>query len=286
MRFSRAVIFCTVAAALIFTPLSQGFASPSALVEPDTGTAVSLSPSTDATPEPGRVVLTVRREWASSPTQYEWRIALGPTESLAELADGSVAVVAPWPADVLGPGDGTEYPASDPGETDFAPPPPLSASDPYRYSADPDGSMAADEALHDVGPFDPRYPDEYLPDTGHDDPDDPDSPANANSGPPPKANTTDTVEPSDNEPVPESSPLDALFEAEALRSDQIVALIAPPAAADALGRRVAARLSVSMPDLVEVRFGAVFTAAFPLSATAAVTFNPDAYTASAAASSR
>ena len=41
--------------------------------------------------------------------------------------------------------------------------------------------MAADEAMHDVGPFDLAYADEYRPDTGADAPNDPDSPANANS---------------------------------------------------------------------------------------------------------
>jgi hypothetical protein len=41
-----------------------------------------------------------------------------------------------------------------------------------------------------------------------------------------------------------------------------------------------------MPDVVALRFGAVLTAAFPLSATAALTFNPDAYTASDVGRSR
>lgn len=280
----RVVIPATVAAALILTPLSQASAPRSARIEPDAGTAVSLGPYTDVRSKPGRIVLGVRREWASSPTAYELKIALGPTESLAKLPDGSIAIVAPWPADVLGPGDGTDYmsPASDPGERELLPPTPLPVSDPYRYSADPDGSMAADEALHDVGPFDPAYPDEYLPDTGSDDRDDPDSPANANSGPPPRADTSDTVEPADNERVPEFSPLDALYEAEASRSDQIVALLAAPQAADALGRRVAARLGTSAPDIVELRFASVFPPAFPVSATSSLTFNPDASTTSKA----
>ena len=129
-------------------------------------------------------------------------------------------------------------------------------------------------------PSTPATRDEYLPETGSDDPDDPDSPANANNGPPPGSDTSDTVEPSDNEPVPEFSPLDALYEAEASRSDQIVALIAAPHATDALGRRVVARLSVSGSDVVELRVAPVFPPAFPLSATASLTFNPDASTSS------
>ena len=156
----RVVIPATFAAALILTPLSQASAFRSARIEADAGKAVSLSLTTEVSSRPDRIVLRVRRDWASSPTVYQWRILRGPTESLAELPDGSVAIVAPWPADVLGPGDGTDYmsPATDPGEREVAPPAPLPPSDPYRYSADPDGSMAADEALHDVGPFDPALP--------------------------------------------------------------------------------------------------------------------------------
>jgi hypothetical protein len=138
--------------------------------------------------------------------------------------------------------------------------------------------MAADEALHDVGPFDPAYSDEYLPDAGSDDPTDPDSPANANSGPPPGRDTSDATDASDNEPVPEFDHLDAIYEAEASRSDQVVALIGAPQATDALGRRLAAWLRVTGPDSVELRFGPVLVSAFPLTATSSLTFNPDAYT--------
>jgi hypothetical protein len=92
------------------------------------------------------------------------------------------------------PDDGTDYtsPGSTPGERTEAPPPPLPDGDPYEFSADPDGSMAADEAQHYVGPFDPAYSEEYLPDPGSDDPTDPESPENANRGPPPGPDTTDT----------------------------------------------------------------------------------------------
>lgn len=228
---------------------------------------------------PDSLLLTTRRDWASSPAVYEWRVSLSPTESLVQLSDGSVAVVAPWPADITGPDDGTDYmsPEGSPGEADHTMAP-LPASDPYRYSADPDGSMAADEALHDVGPFDPRYPDEYLPDTGSDYPSDPDSPANANSGPPPGRDTSDPTDASDNEPVPEVDALDAIYEAEASRSDQIVALIGAPQATDAFGRRLPVRLGVKGRDSVELRFGLLFVSAFPLTATSRVTFNPDAST--------
>ena len=268
-------------AALALAPISQASGSQSVRIDTRNGTAASLSGLVTVIPAPDSLLLTTRRDWASWPVVYEWRVSLGPTESLAQLSDGSVAVVAPWPPDIIGPGDGTDYtsPAGAPGERDpSADPPPLPASDPYRYSADPDGSMAADEALHDVGPFDPAYPDEYLPDTGSDDPADPDSPANANSGPPPGRDTSDTADASDNERVPEFDHLDALWEAEASRSDQIVALIAAPKATDALGLRVAAWLKVTGPESVELRFGPGFASAFPLTATSSLTFNPDAST--------
>jgi hypothetical protein len=266
--------------ALLLAPMSHAFGSQSARIDADSGTAESLGGVVTVTPAPGSLLITTRRDWAPSPVVFEWRVFLRPTESLAQLTGGSVAIVAPWPADVLGPGDGTDYtsPAGTPGERSLADPAPMSASDPYRYSADPDGSMAADEALHDVGPFDPRYSDEYLPDTGSDDPTDPDSPANANSGPPPGRDTSDATDASDNERVPEFDPLDEIYEAEASRSDQIVALIAAPKATDALGRRVGAWLRVTGPDSVELRFGPGFASAFPLTATSSFTFNPDAYT--------
>jgi hypothetical protein len=261
--------------------MAQASGSQSARIDADHGTAESLSGVVTVTPAPDTLFLTTRHDWASSPVVYEWWVALSPTESLTQLSDGSVAVVAPWPPDILGPGDGTDYttPAGTPGERSLADPPPLPPSDPYWYSADPDGSMAADEALHDVGPFDPRYSDEYLPDTGTDDPTDPDSPTNANSGPPPGSDTSDATDPSDNGPVPEFDHLDAIYEAEASRSDQIVALIGAPQATDALGRRVVVRLRVKGPDSVELRFGPLFVSAFPLTATSSLTFNPDASTA-------
>jgi hypothetical protein len=261
--------------------MAQASGSQSAHIDADHATAESLSSFVTVIPAPGSLLLKTRRDWASSPAVYEWRVLLSPTESLAQLSDGSIAVVAPWPPDVIGPEDGTDYtsPAGTPGERSVAEPPPLPASDPYRYSADPDGSMAADEALHDVGPFDPAYPDEYLPDTGSDDPDDPDRPANADSGPPPGSDTSDTTDASDNERVPESSPLDPLYEAEGSRSDQVVALIAVPRATDALGRHLDARLKVTGPESVELRFGPEFASAFPFTATSSLTFNPDASTA-------
>ena len=261
--------------------MSQASGPQSARIDADNGTADSLSSFVTVTTAPDSLLLETRRDWALWPAVYEWRVSLGPTESLAQLSDGSVAVVSPWPFDVIGPGDGTDYTSPDgtPGERDLADPAPLPASDPYRYSADPDGSMAADEALHDVGPFDPAYPDEYLPDTGSDDPSDPDSPANANTGPPPGRDTSDTADASDNEPVPEFDHLDAIYEAEASRSDQIVALIAAPQATDALGRRLAAWLKVTGPESVELRFGPGFASVFPLTGNSSLTFNPDASTA-------
>ena len=75
-------------------------------------------------------------------------------------------------------------------------------------------------------------------------------------------------------PVPTTPPT----EAEASRSDQIVALIGAPQTTDALGRHVAASLRVTGLDSVELRFGPVFASAFPLTATSSLTFNPDAYT--------
>ena len=208
-------------------------------------------------------MLTARRDWAVSPTEYDWRLELSETESLARLPDGSVAVVAPWPP---GSGDGTYYPP----ENDSVPrDPPSLPTDPYRHSADPDGSMAAEEALHNVGPFDPRYPGEYLPDPWADDPTGPEDP-------PPKADTSDPIEPSDNEPVAEVDPLDALIDAEAVRSDQIVALLGVPRATDALGRRIPVRLVINHANTIEVRFEPALAAAFPLTATSRITFNPDA----------
>lgn len=231
----------------------------------------SRVPSGRVTPAADRV-LTARRDWASSPTGYQWRIALSAMESLASLPDGSVAVVAPWPPN---PGDGTYYPPED--SSIGRDPPPLPANDPYRYSADPDGSMASEEALHDVWPFDPRYPEEYLPDPwAVGDPSDTDDPVNANSGPPPTTDTSDPVEPSDNEPVPETDPLDAVYNAEDTRTDQVVALIERPHATDALGRAIPARLVITAPEIVELRFAPVLTAAFPFTASARLTFNPDA----------
>jgi hypothetical protein len=266
---------------MILTPLSQASAPRSGRIDADTGMAVAASRAATVTAAPGGLVLTTRRDWPFWPLKYEWRVSLRPTESLTQLADGSVAVVAPWPPDIIGPGDGTDYrsSASDPGgQAQSLEPPSLPASDPYLHSADPDGSMAADEALHDVGPFDPAYSDEYVPDTGSDDPADPDSPANANSGPPPGRDTSDATDASDNEPVPEFDDLDAIYEVEASRSDQVVALIGAPQATDALGRRVAAWLRVTGPDSVELRFGPLVVSAFPLTATSSLTFNPDAYT--------
>jgi hypothetical protein len=267
--------------AVLVAPTAEASSALSARLDIDRGKAVSLSSFVTVTESPGSLLLTTRRDWVSSPALSEWKISLGLTESLAQLPDGSVAIVAPWPPDITGPGDGTDYtsPEGSPGETDHTMAP-LPESDPYRYSADPDGSMAADEALHDVGPFDPRYSDEYLPDTESDDPTDPDSPANANSGPAPGPDTSDPIDASDDEYVPESDPLDAIYEAEASRSDQIVALIGAPQASDALGRHVAARLRVTARDSVELRFGPGFVFVFPLTATSSVTFNPDASTAS------
>jgi hypothetical protein len=206
--------------------------------------------------------LTARVQEASSPTTLRWHVALGQDETLTQLGNGSIAVVAPWPAD---PGDGTTYP---PEDTHVMPPPP--ADDPYAKSADPDGSMAADEAMHDVGPFDPAYSDEYLPDTGHDAPNDPDSPANANSGPAPGPDTSgDTTDPSDNEVVPESDPTDAVYAAEESRNDQVIALIPAPRAKG--GR---AFFAIVAPDTVELTVG---PSAHPLVVTADVIFNPDAF---------
>lgn len=266
--------------ALLLAPTAQASETQSARVDVDRGKAEPLNGFVTVTATPDGFRLTTRREWPSSPWVYEWKVTLSLTESLAQLPNGGVAIVAPWPPDILGPGDGTDYtpPQGTPGEADHTMPP-LPASDPYRYSADPDGSMAADEAMHDVGPFDPRYSDEYVPDTGSDDPTDPDSPATANSGPAPGPDTSDPVDPSDNEYVPESDPLDAIYEAEASRSDQIVGLIAAPQATDALGRRVVVQLKVKGPSSVELRFTPLFVSAFPLTATSSVTFNPDASTA-------
>lgn len=276
----RAVTGALCVAALIIVPLSAASGSPSAHIYADTGTAESLDASTTVTSAPDSLVLTTQMASQTASTVYGWQVSLGPTEALTQLSDGSVAVVAPWPADVTAPGDGTDYtsPAGAPGPKDGSDPPPLSESDPYALSADPDGSMAADEALHDVGPFEPAYPDEYVPDTGSDDPSDPDSPANANTGPPPGADTADTTSPSDDEIVPEADRLDALYQAEASRSDQIVALISSPQATDAIGQPVPASLSISAPDTIDVQFGPSLSAAYPFTATSSVTFNPDAET--------
>jgi hypothetical protein len=137
--------------------------------------------------------------------------------------------------------------------------------------------MAADEKLHDVGPFDPAYADEYLPDPwAVDDSSDPDSPVDPDAGPPAEADASDPIEPSDNEPVPEVDALDALYDAEASRSDQIVAMIAAPQAKDALGRRIPVQLAITASNTVELRFGPVLAATFPFTASSRVTFNPDA----------
>ena len=264
-------MLATLFAALILTPFSHASSAPSARVEADTAKLQALTPATTVTPLRDSQIVTTRREWASSATAYEWRFALGAKESLARLPEGSIAVIAPWPPN---PGDGTYYPPEDPPGRE---PPPLPANDPYRYSADPDGSMAREEALHDVGPFDPRYPDEYLPDPwAVGDPSDPDDPVNANSGPPPKLDTSDPVERSDNEPVLETDALDAVYNAEAARSDQIVALIERPRARDALGREIPVRLVITQANAVELRFAPVLTAAFPFTASARFVFNPDA----------
>jgi hypothetical protein len=261
-------------AALLLTPASHASGLPSGRIDADKAKAEALTTFTSFTSTRDSLIATARREWASSPTAYEWRFALGASESLARLPDGGIAVVAPWPPDK---GDGTVYPPSDSGQIGTSDPPPLPADDPYRYSADPDGSMAAEEKLHDVGPFDPRYPDEYLPDPwAIDDATDPDSPINANTGPPPEADTSDPVQPSDNEPVPEVDALDKLYDAEAARSDQVVAMIVPPQAWDLLGRPIPVRLVITAPNAVELRFAPVLTAAFPFTASARLIFNPDA----------
>jgi hypothetical protein len=241
-------------------PLSRASGPSSAPVATDKGSTQPLTRSTTVRPR-SDLILTAHRERASSPAAYKWHFALSAKESLTKLADGRIAVVAPWPPNE---GDGTDYSSPDgtPGERVTSGPPPLPASDPYRYSADPDGSMAAEEALHDVGPFDPAYADEYLPDPSSDAAEEPDAP-------------TDGLVPSD-EPVPEMDPLDAIYAAELSRDDQIVALIDSPQATDALGRRVVVRLRITGPDTVEVRFRPSSTAAFPLTATARLTFNPDA----------
>lgn len=268
----RAIVPTTLLAALILAPLSLASGPPSARIDADDATARALTRSSSVASTSDSLIVTARREWAFSPAAPEWRITLSPNESLARLPDGSIAVVAPWPPN---PGDGTYYPPED--DSVSRDPPPLPANDPYRYSADPDGSMAADEAQHDVGPFDPAYSDEYLPDPwAVDDPSDPDSPVNANTGPPPEADTSDRLEPSDNEPVAEADALDALYEAEASRPDQIVALIAPPQATDALGRRIPARLTITGRESVELRFEPTLIAALPFTATSRLTFNPDA----------
>jgi hypothetical protein len=215
---------------------------------------------------------------ASSPTTFDWQVSLGPTESLTQLADGSVAVVAPWPTDVLGPDDGTDYTSSGPAPA----PQPLPSPDPYEFSADPDGSMAADEAMHNMGPFDPAYADEYIPDFGIDDPSDPDSLENANSGPPPGPDTSDPTDPSDDELVAESDGHDALYAAEESRSDQVVALIAPPHAVDNLGNTVPSSLSITAPDTVKLTVGPVVNGPqYPLLATSGISFNSDADTSDA-----
>jgi hypothetical protein len=276
----KALTLVILGAALIVVPLSSATGTPSAKIYADSGTAESLSPSTVVTKTDDGVSLTIQRTSATSPNAYDWQVSLSPTESLTMLSDGSVAVVAPWPADVTGPDDGTDYmsPESAGDSTEFRDMPPLPLTDPYTSSADPDGSMAADEALHDVGPFDPAYPDEYLPDFGSDDPTDPDSPANANSGPPPGPDTTDTTDPSDDEPVPETDRLDTIYEVEASRSDQIIALISRPQGMDALGQPVPASLHVIAADTVELVFEPAARPTFPLSVTSNVTFNPDADT--------
>jgi hypothetical protein len=223
---------------------------------------------------PDRTTALSVRVGPASPTAFTWHVVLGPTESLTRLGDGRIAVLAPWPPDLVDPEDenDTNYPTYPVPEA-----PPLSSSDPYRFSADPDGSMAADEAMHDVGPFDPAYADEYIPDPGRDDPDDLDSPENANSGPPPGPDTSDPVEPSDSEPVSELDPLDALNNVEAARSDQFVALISAPYALDALNRRIPARLTVAGPDMIELTAGpALIAPAYPLVVTSSIVFNPDA----------
>ena len=242
MRTLVAIVF---AATLVAVPLSRGTTMPSMQIFPDRGTVVSTSSSATVSSTPDRIKLSVHSSLAL-------RVRLGPNESLAQLPDGSIAVVAPWPADLMGPGDGTEYP---PSETDHRPAP-LPKQDPYAHSADPDGSMTADEAKHDVGPFDPAYADEYKPDPWAEDP------ADATLGPPPGRDTSDPVEPSDNEVVPESDSLDAIYEVEGSRSDQVVVLIAP-------GQNVVLRITAR--DMVEVTLSGV--------ASIGISFNPDADTA-------
>jgi hypothetical protein len=242
----RTLVAIVFAATLVVIPLSRGTTTPAVQLFPDRGTAVSTSSSTTVSSTPDGVRLSVHSSLAL-------HVRLRPNESLAQLRDGSIAVVAPWPAELLGPGDGTYYP---PSETDHRPAP-LPKDDPYAHSADPDGSMAADEAMHDVGPFDPAYADEYKPDLWAEDP------ADVSLGPPPGRDTSDPIEPSDNEVVPASDSLDAIYAIEASRPDQVVALIAP------VGQNAVLRITAR--DMVEVTLTGV--------ASIGISFNPDADTA-------
>jgi hypothetical protein len=254
-------------------------------IYPDAGTAQANSTSVSAPVTADGNTISARVDSPSSEPSFIVQIHLSTPESVIQLADGSVAVVAPWPADVTGPDDGSDYtsPSMDPGESDgtVAQAQPA-APDPYDVSADPGGSMAADEASHNVGPFDPAYSEEYTPDTGADSPTDPDTPQNANAGLPPPTDTTDTTDASDDESVAEPNGMDALYSAEELRSDQILGLLGTPTATDSAGHAVPASFSVTTSGRIYLDLAPTASSSYPLVATSAISFNPDADNATSA----